>query len=408
MADREQDPVIRALREQLVVKEREAGDLVERVAGLEHALALAEERARVSAHPESDSSGEVIETDDRLVLQEVGIYTYRHRLDDAVAYRDRLTALQEEMRAAVKEGTAIVASDMFSYNNSLAKGRKMTADFGKLMLRAYNAEADICVRTIRAGNLATGVKRLEKAAATISKLGAMMEMRVAERYHALRVDELALTADYLMKVQEEREEQRAERERLREERKVELELAVQRQKLDKEHAHYTRVLESLTDDPDGRQRILDKLADLEGAIADNDYRKTNIRAGYVYVISNRGAFGPDVVKIGMTRRLDPMDRVRELGSASVPFPFDVHALYFAGDAVTLESRLHAVFGERRLNHANLRREYFFATAAEVRDALAAEVGNLLEYTEEPEATQYFQSRSSWPEGVRGGIERPSV
>ncbi|BAH48392.1 DUF4041 domain-containing protein [Rhodococcus opacus] len=292
---------------------------------------------------------------------------------------------------------------MFSSNNSLANGRKKTADLSKLMLRAYNAEADICVRTLRAGNLTTAITRLNKAATTITKLGAMMDMHLADTYHALRIRELELTADYLMKAQEEKEAARAEREHLREERKVEQELAAQREKLDNERAHYRKVLTSIGGtDPQEKQRILDKIADLDKAIEDNDHRQANIRAGYVYVISNQGAFGPNVVKIGMTRRLDPTDRVRELGSASVPFPFDTHALYFSDDAITLENKLHNAFTGQRLNHANPRREFFFATPAQVRDVLAAHVGNLLEYTETPEATQYFQSRSNWPAGAAIG------
>lgn len=404
MTEPDYERIVRGLRAQLVVKEREAGDLVDRVQHLERRLADAEARLRsmsatsnVTASAVGDSS--LIETDDRLVLQEVGIYTYHHPLENSAEYREELLALQGEIKEMVKTKSAIVATDRFSFNNSLAKGRKMTADLSTLMLRAYNAEADICVRTIRAGNLATGVRRLEKAAESIAKLGSMMELSVAPEYQDLRIQELTLTADFMMKVQEEKEEQRAERERLREERRVEKELEAQREKLDKERAHYANVLASLDagdGDEEGRQRVVAKLADLDRAIEENDYRAANVRAGYVYVISNRGAFGPNVVKIGMTRRLEPMDRVRELGDASVPFPFDVHALYFSEDAVGLESRLHAAFDRRRLNHANLRREFFFATAADVREVLAAEVGSLLEYVEKPEATQYFQSRGSWP------------
>jgi len=103
-----------------------------------------------------------------------------------------------------------------------------------------------------------------------------------------------------------------------------------------------------------------------------------------------------MVKIGMTRRLEPMDRVRELGDASVPFPFDVHALFFSDDAVALETDLHHVFADRRVNHVNQRREFYFATPAEVRVVLAERVGNLLEFTEDPEATQYRQSKGYWP------------
>ncbi len=135
---------------------------------------------------------------------------------------------------------------------------------------------------------------------------------------------------------------------------------------------------------------------MDAAIKLNDFRAANIRAGYVYVISNIGAFGKPVVKIGMTRRLKPMDRVRELGDASVPFPFDVHAIYFSNDAIALENELHHAFADRRLNQANLRREFFFATPEEVRDVLAEKVGNLLEYAAAPEAEQYDQSLPGWP------------
>jgi hypothetical protein len=138
-------------------------------------------------------------------------------------------------------------------------------------------------------------------------------------------------------------------------------------------------------------------------------RAANIRAGYVYVISNRGAFGPNVVKIGLTRRLEPMERIDELGSASVPFPFDVHALFFADDAVTLENELHKAFAARRLNHVNQRREFFFATPDEVRDLLVAKVGNhLLEFHQQVESTQYLQSRSYWPTEIEPSPARTNL
>jgi hypothetical protein len=298
----------------------------------------------------------------------------------------------------VEAGDAVLASDMFTFNNSLAKGRKMTAEFSKLMLRAYNAEADNCVRALRAGNVLTAKNRLEASIAAIAKLGAMMEMRINPDYHQLRLRELELTADYLMKLQVEKEEAREERERLREERKAEQELAAERARLNKEREHYVNALQAL-EDSDNETAIADlteRLHEIDEAIERNDYRTANIRAGYVYVISNRGALGPNIVKIGLTRRLEPMDRVRELGDASVPFPFDVHAMFFADDAVTVEADLHRAFADRRVNVINQRREFFFATPAEVRTVLLERVGNLLEFAEEPGATQYLQSRKYWP------------
>jgi hypothetical protein len=223
-------------------------------------------------------------------------------------------------------------------------------------------------------------------------------MRVNPDYHAQRLQELELTADYKMKVQEERERAREERELLREQRRAEQELAAERERLDKERAHYQSALAVLraNGDETAAAELAGRLADIDAAIEANDYRAANIRAGYVYVISNIGAFGPNVVKIGMTRRLEPLDRVRELGDASVPFPFDVHALYFSDDAITLESELHRAFADRRVNFVNERREFFFATPREVETILQQKAGGLLEFTEQPEALQYYQSKSRWP------------
>lgn len=137
--------------------------------------------------------------------------------------------------------------------------------------------------------------------------------------------------------------------------------------------------------------------------------------GYVYVISNVGSFGPNIVKIGLTRRLEPMDRVRELGDASVPFVFDVHALFFSDDAVSVEAELHRRFAHTRVNRVNLRREYFYATPAEVKSALIEIAGNLLEFNEHAEAEQYRASevirtaeQTQTDLGAEAGAHDPSL
>lgn len=343
---------------------------------------------------------EVVQLDDERALQAVGIYRYHHPLENAVAYRDRLDLISDRIAVMVKSGSAIEKSNMFTFDGSLAKGQSLTNNLAKLMLRAYNAEADTVVRTLRAGNMAAALKRMNAARDAIAKLGAMMEMHISEAYHGLRVEEIELTADYQMKKEEEREAARAERERLREERKVELELAAARERLDKERSHLVTVIQKLKASGEADTDLERKLAEVESAIAQNDFRAANIRAGYVYVISNRGAFGQHVVKIGLTRRLEPLERVHELGDASVPFRFDVHAIYFAEDAVKLEADLHEHFAPRRVNWANDRREFFFATPTEVRDVLAAKLGNLLEFAEHADSPEYLQSVQYWPAHVR--------
>lgn len=327
------------------------------------------------------------------VLRDVGIYNYRHPLESAVAYQEALAEISSEVKAYIAEARAIDVSTRFTFDNSLAKGRKMTTELSKLMLRAYNAEAENCVRYVKAGNLKAAEKRLTGAATAIARYAAMMEMQINPAYHELRLRELALTADYQMKVQEEREDAREERARLREEQRAEQELRRERERLDKERAHYAAAYQALVDTgrDDECKELAARIAEIDGRIADNDYRTANIRAGYVYVISNIGSFGPGIVKIGMTRRLEPMDRVRELGDASVPFGFDVHALFFADDAVGVEHSLHQYFAARRVNRVNLRREYFYVTPAEVKNQLAEIAGNLLEFVEHPDAEQYHCS-----------------
>ena len=374
-----------------LVEETETVSLEQRIAQLE----------QENAHLRSSAASEeqAIELDDDAILQSVGIYRYHHPLETAAAFKERLRELDGRIKEVIKSGQAIDASNMFTFDNSLAKGRKMTADLSKLMLRAYNAEAENSIRTLRVGNAVTAKKRLDRSRASIAKLGKMMEMHISDEFHQLRFEEIELTSDYLMMKQEEREAAKEERARLREEKRAQQELEAQREKLDKEREHHLSVIAALVKQGADASEAEAKLAEVDKAIEDNDYRAANIRAGYVYVISNRGAFGEGVVKIGLTRRLEPLDRVRELGGASVPFRFDVHALFFADDAVTLETELHHHFADRALNKMNSRKEFFFATPDEVRQVLEARVGNLLEFNEHADATEYFQSVASWPQAA---------
>ena len=366
-------------------------------------LALVEaENAALRARLESLGANpdNVIVLDDERVLQDVGIYRYHHPLENALAYRERIDGITTRIGDMVKGGAAIEKSNMFTFDGSLAKGRAMTNDLARLMLRAYNAEAENVTRTLRAGNAVIAIKRLDAARTAIAKLGKMMEMRIGDEFHAIRIEEIELTADYLMKKEEEREAARAERERLREERKVELELAAARESLEKERSHLLTVIEKVLASGSSDPELERKLADIDSAIALNDYRAANIRAGYVYVISNRGAFGERVVKIGLTRRLEPQDRIDELGDASVPFRFDVHAIFFSENAVSLENELHKHFESRRVNRANNRKEFFFASPADVRTVLSEKLGNLLNFTEHAESIDYLQSVQGWPEDIR--------
>ncbi len=172
-------------------------------------------------------------------------------------------------------------------------------------------------------------------------------------------------------------------------------MEAERKRLEKEQTHYLNALAKLRDAGrnDETEKFEAKLAEIQKGIEDVDYRAANIRAGYVYVISNIGSFGENVVKIGLTRRLDPMDRVRELGGASVPFNFDVHALHFSADAVGVEAALHRHFESVKVNRVNNRREFFYTTPAEVKKVLSSIDGSVLEYRDDAEAEQFRLSQA---------------
>lgn len=341
-------------------------------------------------------AADVIATSEAAVLQEVGIYAYRHPLTDALAYKDRLEEISTRIKELARSGDAVTGDSNWTVNGSKAKGTKMIREYCKLMLRAYNNEADNAVRAMKPYMLESSTARLDKARATISRLGSTMSVVVSDNYHRLRIAELELTADYLAKVAEEKERDREEKARLREEAIARKEYEREQARLEKEQAHYRAALEALQarGDMSAAAETEAKLAEIADAIEGVARRAANARAGYVYIISNIGAFGDRMVKVGLTRRLDPMDRVRELGDASVPFRYDVHAMIFSDDAVTLETQLHRALDDRRVNRVNSRREFFYAAPAEIRLLLQRFSGNLLSYVDEPEAVEWRQSRNA--------------
>ncbi len=337
----------------------------------------------------------VVETNETIILQEVGIYSYRHPLDGSPAYKARISGIQANIKDSAKAGTAVKGATNWTVNGSAREGAKMVKEFSKLMLRAYNNEADNAVRSMKPYTLESSIARLDKARETIVKLGGTMNIRITDSYHALRVQELELTADYLAKIAEEKEKQRLEREKIKENEMAQRELEREQERLKKEQSHYTLTLAKLKEEGnlEAATELEKKLEEIGDAIDGISKRAANIRAGHVYIISNIGAFGPNVVKVGMTRRLDPTERIRELSDASVPFHYDIHALIFSDDAVGLETHLHHKLDNCRLNRVNARKEFFRAHPNEVRELLDTLGANILEWQEEPEALEWRQSQS---------------
>ena len=198
----------------------------------------------------------------------------------------------------------------------------------KLLLRAFNSECDDTISKIKYNNIDASIKKINSSAEAISKLGTIMKIAITENYLNLKIQEAYLALEYQLRKQQEKEEAKEARAQMREAAKLQKEIEEQRRKIEKEQAHYQKalltVLKQLESAPENekvdllakREELEKELGDIEISLKDIDYREANQRAGYVYVISNIGSFGKDVYKIGMTRRLDPQERVDELGDAS--------------------------------------------------------------------------------------------
>jgi hypothetical protein len=231
-----------------------------------------------------------------------------------------------------------------------------------------------------------------------------MSVELSRKYLSLKIDELHLAHEFQVKKQEEKEEAKRAREELREQQKLEQEIRAAREKIAKERKHFATAMRELqaclekAQSEEERALLVAKLAEIEAGRAALeseekliDYREQNAKAGYVYVISNVGAFGEGIYKIGMTRRLEPMDRVDELGDASVPFWFDVHAMVFSDNAPALEAKLHERFAAGRLNKVNGRKEFFRADIAEIEAVIRENYDAAVEVTHEAPAEQYRES-----------------
>lgn len=351
----------------------------------------------------AQKKNEIIVFDDQILFQEFGLYTPIYDFVTSEEYKNKLEVIRARQKEMIKNDTAASYSNSWTVNNSASQGKKMVKDNVKQILRSFNNECETLIDKVKFNNIESVRNRITKSYETLNKLNVMMNIKISPTYLELKLQELSLAYEYAVKKQEEKEAEKERRAEMREAAKLERELAEERKKIEKEQKHYQQALASLLSQisnaaEDELAELEIKKAELEGhlsAIDTNiknlDYRENNQKAGYVYVISNIGAFGKNVYKIGMTRRLDPMDRVDELGDASVPFNFDVHAMIFADDAPALEAALHRAFEKKKLNMINTRREFFNVTLDEIEAVVKANFDKTVEFIKEPAAEQYRES-----------------
>ena len=335
-----------------------------------------------------------------------GLYEPHFTFDTAEDYKTELKDCRDRQRTLIRNKSATRSPGNWTVNESRTEGKKMERQYTKVMLRAFNGECDAAVAKVTWNNATKMVQRIEKAYADINKLGAVMKMSISPEYLKEKLNEVRLTHEYQDKKHQEREEQREQRAQIREQERTERELAKAEAEADREERIHRRALEKARSEADaatGEQlkKLTAQIAALELKVGEAHTRKERAiaraqltRSGFVYVLSNRGSFGEGVVKIGMTRRMEPLDRVKELGDASVPFPFDVHVMMFSENAPELERALHDHFEDRRVNLVNRRKEYFRNVSLdEVEDIIRAK-GVTAQFTSVPEAREFRETQAA--------------
>lgn len=333
-----------------------------------------------------------------------GLYRPHYNYQTSEEYKKQLEEIREKQKEAIKSEKAMMGGQGWTVNGSASEGKKMVKLQSKLMLRAFNGESDGIISRVSWNNVGVMESRLEKSFEAINKTGTTHRISITRHYFDLKKAELRLEFELQEKLYQEKEEQRKIKEQIREEEKALKEIEKAQKDAEKEEERYQNALEKARTEiahATGKEleKMQQKIQEMEEQLkVAHEWKERAAsmaqltKSGHVYIISNIGSFGDNVLKIGVTRRLEPMDRIRELGDASVPFDFDVHAMIFSQNAPELENQLHKKFDDKRVNLVNLRSEFFRINLSEV-ESIAKELGLNIQITKLAEAKEYRESVS---------------
>jgi hypothetical protein len=342
--------------------------------------------------------------DDELEMQEVGLYQPKYNFLTAILYKEKLDEIRKKQKDLIKNKIAAVCGTEWSVENSKQKGKAMTNANIKQILKTFNLECEMIISKVKLSNRESSVKRINKSFDSLNKLNERNVIKITPHYLDLKLQELDVAIEYELKKQEEKELLREAREQEKEERKLQRQLDAEEQKIKEQKNSLENDLntmgaelrESKSDEEKEELRLKIKELELKLAKSNEDIdqiaeRRTRTGAGYVYILSNIGSFGENVYKIGVTRRDEPQDRVRELSNASVPFKFDSHVFIFSKEAFELEKELHNRFDSKRVNKVNNRKEFFNITFDDVKKIVEENKDLVHSFNIKPEAQEYYDS-----------------
>lgn len=344
------------------------------------------------------------ENDNELVIGSSVLNIPNYDMNNSDYYKNELKNIKQQQKNMVKNKTAVEYTDWL-VNGSKKDGKKLTNSMIKLVLRCFNVECDNVILKVKFGNYDNCIKKIYGIKEAINKISDCTNVTITKKYVDLKLKELELAFCYEQKKQEEKEEQQAIREQMKleaeEEKRREQEIQEQMARIEKDSKHFTKQIEQLEEQIiiDPNEDLLREIEELKTKLRENEEKKEEVehqkvmpKAGYVYVISNEGSFNKkDRYKIGMTRRLVPEERIRELSNASVPFPYDIHAMIFSEDCPKLESDIHRLLDDKRVNKVNNRKEFFDVTLEEVEEIVTNLLGKEVHFTKIAEAQQYRES-----------------
>lgn len=323
--------------------------------------------------------------------------------ETSTRYSEEIKDIRQQQKDMIKAKTAVTFPETTVISNDKSLNKKILNGQVKLMLTAFNIECDMLIGKVSPSSFGRTLERIEKLANNLEKSAATMECGFDIDYIELKFEECKLQYQYTLKKQEEIAEQKLIKEQIREEQRAIKEFEKAIAEAEKEEKMYRNLLDKAQQElaqanEQERSEMEQRIAILELQLAEAEAKEERAksmaeqtRKGHVYVISNIGSFGEDVYKIGLTRRLEPMDRVKELGDASVPFPFDVHAMIYTDDAPALETALHREFHSQRVNAVNIRKEFFSVDLEEIKDAVEKIAGVDTQFKMTALAEDYYES-----------------
>lgn len=289
------------------------------------------------------------------------------------------------------------------FNDSKDNKKHQNAQ-AKQIIRLFNAETSQLINNVNGKNIKSMQNKIFKSFEGINKIFETDNVRIPEALLDIKLEMLDLKHKHKIKQEDEKIVRREERARMKEIQQAEKEMEKKLKDLDKDIKHHNNEIKKLTKYLNNtnlqveKELYIEKIKELDESLKNLssereniEDRKENAQSGFVYVISNIGSFGENVYKIGVTRRLEPMDRINELSSASVPFEFDVHALIFSENAFELENKLHDYFKKYKVNKVNGRKEFFKVNIDEIKDKILSEHNNTVQFTDEPKAVQYRET-----------------